>query len=130
MVIILTFNYIMPRLEGSFSDKMLLSRVPKNKEVKKEILSSKMFVRGVHYYTNRPVVVIAGNKQPFYTAHHLDILSTDAEIEKFFLSKKDIVCVVDGPDLERIDRLTQGKRENSLVYKNGERVVITSKPLY
>jgi 4-amino-4-deoxy-L-arabinose transferase-like glycosyltransferase len=130
IVIILTFNYIMPRLEGSFSDKMLLSRIPKNKEVQKEILSSKMFVRGVYYYTNRPVVVIADNKQPFYTAHPLDILSTDSEIEKFFLSKKDIVCVVDGSDLERIDRLTKGKRENSLVYKNGERVVITSKPLY
>ncbi len=130
IVIILTFNYIMPRLEGSFSDKMLLSRIPENKEVQKEILSSKMFVRGVHYYTDRPVVVIADNKQPFYTAHPLDILSTDSEIEKFFLSKKDIVCVVDGSDLERINRLTKGKRENSLLYKNGERVVITSKPLY
>ncbi len=130
MVIILTFNYILPRLEGSFSDKMLLSRMPKNEEVKKEILSSKMFVRGVHYYTSRPVVVISGSKQPFYTAHPLDILSTDSEVEKFFLSKKDIICVVDGSDLERINRLTRGKRENAVVYKNGERVVISSKPLY
>lgn len=130
IVIILIFNYLMPRLEGAFSDKMLLSQLPKDRPAKEELLCSKMFVRGVRYYTNRPVVVIDDDKQPFYTPHPLDILSTDAEIEKFFLNKEDIVCVVEESDLKRINRLTKGKRENSVVYKNGERVVITSKPLY
>jgi len=129
IVMILIFGYLMPQLEGAFSDKLLLSQIPEDKSVKKEILGSKMFVRGVHYYTNRPVVVIADDKQPFYTPHPLNVLSTDAEIKKFFLSKEDIVCVVEESDLRRINRLTQGKRENSVVYKNRDRVVITSKPL-
>jgi len=130
VVIILIFSYLMPRLEGMFSDKMLLSQLSEDKPVQEEILGSKMFVRGVRYYTGRPVVVIDDDKQPFYTPHPLNILSTDAEIEKFFLSEETIVCVVEESDLKRINRLTRGKRKNSLIYKNGDRVVITSKPLY
>ena len=129
-VIILTFNYLMPGLEGAFSDKMLLSRIPKDRPVQKKILCNKIFVRGVHYYTNWPVAVINCDKRPFYTPHPIDILSTDSELKKFFSGKKDIICVLKESDLKRIDEVTSGERKNSIAYKNGNRVVIISSPLY
>ncbi len=130
IAIILTFNYLMPHLEGAFSDKMLLSQLPKNKPIKKEILCSKIFVRGVHYYTNSPVALISSDKHPFYTPHSVDVLSADSEIEGFFLSEKDIVCVVNESDLERINQITSSRRKNHIIYKNGERTVIISRPLH
>ena len=129
MVIVLTFNYLAPRLEGSFSDKMLLSRLSKEEPVKKEILCDKMFVRGVYYYTGWPVAVINYDKHTFYTPHPIDILSKDSEIENFFLSKKNIICVIKEQGLERINNITNGKRKNRIVYKNGERIVVISEPL-
>jgi len=129
IVIVLIFNCLAPHLEGSFSDRMLSSRLLQEKSVKKEILCDKMFVRGVHYYTGWPVAVINYDKHTFYTSHPISILSKDSEIEKFFSSKKNIVCVIKEQELERINNITNGERKNRIIYRNGERIVVISEPL-
>lgn len=125
--ILLTINYIMPQVQGSFTDRDLLSKLTNKASIKKKILCNKMFVRGVYYYTRWPVAVIKYGKYPFYTPHPIEVLSPDLDLKRFFKDKEDIVCVLKGSDLEYIERATNGIRKNYIIYKNGERNVVISK---
>lgn len=47
------------------------------------LMGNKFSVRGIHFYTKQPVMVIANNSQPFWAAHNaLTVVSGKRELEK------------------------------------------------
>jgi 4-amino-4-deoxy-L-arabinose transferase-like glycosyltransferase len=121
-------NFLIPKLEGDFSNKNLNSIISKYK-VAQTIVCNKMYVRGVYYYTQRPVVVLSYERHPFYTPHPLKIIVTDKEIKDFFSKRDAVICVIKQGDLEELDRIFKGKRINKILGGEENRFIVLSKKI-
>jgi 4-amino-4-deoxy-L-arabinose transferase-like glycosyltransferase len=66
------------------------------------IIASKLFARGVHFHAGNPVVVYDRRKQPFWSDHPLDVISSDEEVSAHFAAHDKVLCVVHPGDLDRI----------------------------
>ncbi len=63
------------------------------------VLCSKMFARGVRYYTNKDIAVIGGS---YFSPHPIPMLDTKTSILEFLLNKKVVYAIVKKSDLRRI----------------------------
>ncbi len=121
-----SFLAIPAKIETAFCDYGLDKIVIEYKYQGKPILSSKLYARGVYFYTHNPVVVIDNNKQPFWSPHPVEVICNDGEISAFFGGKEGVLCVIQHDDLETLDRIFSGKRENKVLLKNFDRIVVWS----
>ncbi len=69
------------------------------------VLASKFYVRGVRYYTDRPVAVIDIAGHPFFSPHPIPFLSTDTDVDHFLRRQPATFCVVKESDLEALKRI-------------------------
>ncbi len=114
--------------EGTFSDRDLPDFIRQHsKGLRQEIVVSKLYARGVRYYTDKEVVVINDEKRAFFRPHPIEVISSNKEVEDYFNANESILCVVTKDHFERINSLTP-RRENRVLYKNFDRYVVLSKP--
>jgi 4-amino-4-deoxy-L-arabinose transferase-like glycosyltransferase len=66
------------------------------------IVAAKLFARGVHFHCGNPVVVFDKRKQPFWSDHPVEVISTDEEIRAYFEPREKVLCVLYPDDLDRI----------------------------
>ena len=71
------------------------------------LLASPLLVRGILYYTHRPVAVLSDRARPFYTPHPLPVVGT-RDLNHYLSGRGSALCVVsardwarEGPALER-----------------------------
>lgn len=115
------------RLETAFSDQGLSEIVRQYDYRGKTILCSKIYVRGVYFYTGNPVTVLnMGNKNPFWSRHPLDVISTEAEMVSFFSNKEKVLCILTEEGMERVNELFGKSRKNTLISDNLDRTVVLS----
>jgi len=86
-------------------------------ELQKEgepLMAGKFAVRGIHYYTRQPVVVIANNAQPFWAAHHaLKVIHDKRGLENFLRQHPSALVTMRLPEWHKYWRYDQfAAREN------------------
>ena len=78
----LSFSWLLPQIEPAISSKQWAERYEKSVQGRPEsgLLTSKMFVRGVSFYTDHPDIGVFSGKPDggFYTPHPIPVIS-DAE---------------------------------------------------
>ena len=115
------------RLETAFSDQGLPEIVRQYDYSGKTILCSKIYVRGVYFYTGNPVTVMnMGGKNPFWSRHPLDVISTEEEMASFFNNKEKVLCVLTDEGLEKVNELFGKSRKNTVISDNLDRAVVLS----
>ena len=115
------------KLETAFSDYDLPGIVREYGYEGKPILCEKMYVRGVYFYTGNPVLVMnMGGKNPFWSNHPLDVLSTEAEVTVFFRDKDKVLCVLTDEGREKINGFFGSTRKNTVISSNLDRVIVLS----
>ncbi len=115
------------KLETAFSDHDLPGIIREYGYEGKPIVCSKMYVRGVYFYTGNPVLVLnMGGKKPFWSDHPLDVLSTETEAVTFFSDKDKVLCVLTDEGREKINGFFGSARKNIVLSSNLDRVVVLS----
>lgn len=79
-----------------------LTAIDKSKTV---ILSSKFFVRGVRYYTDRPVAVIDINGRQFFSPHPIVFLNTPEKVRDFLSQRPVTFCILKKGNVEDVERI-------------------------
>ena len=86
-IILATIFYIRPYIEPWVSCQEI-SEVLKNiDQSNAPVLSSKFYVRGVRYYTDRPMAVIDINGKGFWSPHPIPYIDTESKLLQFVNSQ-------------------------------------------
>jgi len=70
------------------------------------IIVSKMFTRGVRYYTDKNVAVIDIPGTPFFSPHPVPFLNSDAKVREFLSRQSRTFCILKAGSLKDMKRLT------------------------
>jgi len=73
------------------------------------VLASKFYVRGVRYYTDRPMAVIDINGKGFWSPHPIPFLNTDQMVVDFFNERPVTYAVVKEGNVKDIFRILKGR---------------------
>lgn len=117
---------VFPKLETGLTEKDLPATVSHYQYQDQPILCSKLYVRGVYFYTGNPVQVVAGSKNPFWSAHPVPVLCSDEQIRAFFDNRDTLLCILSRSDWQRIEKLLIDKRDYQILSQNIDRMVIIS----
>jgi 4-amino-4-deoxy-L-arabinose transferase-like glycosyltransferase len=90
------------------------------------IVASKLYARGVNYYTGNPVAVMDSRPNPFWSPHPVPVLWQDDQIRTFFDDKPKVLCVVRPGDVRRLDRLFGPERTTQVLSDKFDRMVVLS----
>lgn len=77
----------------------------KNYETNNTILSSKFFVRGIKYYTDKEVAVIDMPGTPFFSPHPIPFLNTQEKVREFLRRQKITYAILKKNSVEDIANL-------------------------
>ncbi len=101
--------YLLPLLRGDIepylSTKASCEFLLKNYQVDNLILSSKFFVRGVKYYTDKEVAVIDIPGTPFFSPHPILFLNSDDKVRDLLRKQKVTYCILRKNAVEDISRV-------------------------
>ncbi len=81
----------------------------KNYKIDNTILSSKFFVRGVRYYTDKDVAVIDVPGTQFFSPHPIPFLNSKDKVIDFLREQKITYCVLKKNSVEDISRFAPGE---------------------
>ncbi|MFH0877809.1 MAG: glycosyltransferase family 39 protein [Candidatus Omnitrophota bacterium] len=70
------------------------------------VLASKMFVRGVRYYTDRPVAALNLNGKDFFSPHPIAFINTDEKLRVFLGSRPVTYGIVRSKEVQRLRELS------------------------
>ena len=112
-------------LKNNFSDSDLPAVVQNLTYQHQPILASKMYVRGVYFYTHNPVVVVNAEVNPFWSPHPLEVLSSAPALQAFFDGKDKVLYVVTQKDYAWLKELGF-KRRQTILSQNLNRYVVLS----
>jgi len=126
IVVLLIGSGLPPSLDRAFADAFLADVVSREEYKGQAIVTDRRYARGVYFYTGSPVVIMDHNKQPFWSPHPLEVISSDAEIERFFASRDRVLCVVEEEGAEEIEHLFEGTRVSRRIANDGHKVVLMS----
>jgi 4-amino-4-deoxy-L-arabinose transferase-like glycosyltransferase len=93
-------------IESNLSSQKACEYLLKNYAVHNTILSSKMFARGVRYYTGKDVAVIDIPGHPFFSPHPIAFLDSDAKVSDFLRQQGVTYCILKKSSVEDIERQT------------------------
>jgi 4-amino-4-deoxy-L-arabinose transferase-like glycosyltransferase len=117
---------VFPKLETALTESDLPSILATHNYSNRAILCSGLYVRGVRFYSGNPVVIMAGSKNPFWSAHPLTVLSEDQKLRDFVAARDTLLCVFTERDLDRLNNLTLADRDNIVLSRNIDRFVVLS----
>ena len=93
------------QVEALSSAKPLAKQMLAMRKDSEPLLGSKFLVRGVRYYTNEPVMVIAGKPQPFWASHPLPVVVWKNSVLDDFLAKnKTALCAIRKSEWETLSK--------------------------
>nr|MBU1328470.1 hypothetical protein [Candidatus Omnitrophota bacterium] len=104
--------------EPYISSKVSCDYLLKNYNVEGYILCSKPFVRGVRYYTDKPVAVvnISSSEDNFFSPHPIPYLHSKEELKEFLKKQPITYCVLKKSSVDEIKSLA-GKEFNFILLK-------------
>ncbi|MCB9771242.1 MAG: phospholipid carrier-dependent glycosyltransferase [Candidatus Omnitrophica bacterium] len=104
-VIIMTCALIYKHAEIWVSCKTVSEELKKYDQSNSTVLTSKFYVRGVRYYTDRPVAVIDLAGAPFFSHHPIPFLDEDNKVLKFLNTQAVTFCIVKKSSFENLERI-------------------------
>ena len=111
---------IEPYLSPQESCEYLLT----NYKVDNTILSSKFFVRGVKYYTDKEVAVIDMPGTPFFSPHPVPFLNTPGKVRDFLRGQKITYAILKKNSVEDIDQLVGGEFKYTVLKVIGNEYIV------
>ncbi|MBF0122574.1 MAG: glycosyltransferase family 39 protein [Candidatus Omnitrophica bacterium] len=113
------------RLEDYVASKNSASFLKTQPEVQGKILCSKMFLRGIRFYTNKDVALISIGRAPLFSPHPVPVLDDDAKVIDFLKTHPVTYCVLDSAAREDIQRISglMGRREELLRVMGNQYIV-------
>jgi 4-amino-4-deoxy-L-arabinose transferase-like glycosyltransferase len=115
-----------PAVDCEVADAFVKNIVIQERYGDQVILTDRRYARGVYFYTGNPVVVMDHNKQPFWSPHPLEVITSREEIESFFAGRDRVLCVVNNSDAKELDRMFEGRRISRPIAHDGDKIVLMS----
>ncbi len=120
--IILSASFAISFAEPFVSCKEVSVALKKFDQSGSTILTSKFYVRGVRYYTDRPVAVIDINGKQFFSPHAIAFLDNDTKVRDFLLTQPVTFCIVREANITDLARIAENNRFSlTLLYEHGEK---------
>jgi 4-amino-4-deoxy-L-arabinose transferase-like glycosyltransferase len=107
-ILLVTMFLGKPYTEPWVSCKAISDEFKKMDQSDSVVLSSKFYVRGVRFYTDRKMAVIDLNGKGFFTSHPIPFLNTDKKIKDFLKSQAVTWCIIRDQDIIIIERIMLG----------------------
>jgi 4-amino-4-deoxy-L-arabinose transferase-like glycosyltransferase len=126
VVVLVVGSGLPPALDRAFADAFVAGVVSREHYRGEAIVTDRRYARGVYFYTGSPIVIMDHNKQPFWSPHPLEVISSDAEIEQYFGGRDRVLCVVEEEGAEEIEHLFEGTRVSRRIANDGHKVVLMS----
>ncbi len=124
----IAFSWVLPKADAAFSSRNDVASYeglvhPDNQNF---LLASKLFVRGVSYYTGDPHVgvLIEDPKRAFYTKHAVPIFSTLEDLLKIDKEKFPVYCFLRQKELKLLKRIIDARFSTQVLETNGQRVLV------
>jgi 4-amino-4-deoxy-L-arabinose transferase-like glycosyltransferase len=102
---ILAATTVFGKLEGGLTQANLVPIIERHAYHEGTVLSSKLFARGIRFYTGCQVMVIAESPQPYWSSHPIPVISVDDSVKVLLASRDTLICVLSNGDLNRVKRL-------------------------
>lgn len=118
-------------IEPYVSSKEACEYMLKNYTVNNTILSSKAFIRGIRYYTDKDVAVTSIPGIPFFSPHPIAFLDRDEKVRDFLGKQSLTYCILNKSSVEDIQRITSGRDFKYTILKvigNGYLLKIETRP--
>lgn len=96
-------------IEPYVSSKKICEYMLKNYTINNTILSSRDFVRGLRYYTDKDVTVTSIPGIPFFSPHPIPFLDTDEKVRDFLRRQSLTYCILKKSSVEDIQRIASSK---------------------
>jgi len=96
----------------------------KNYKIDNAILSSKFFVRGVKYYTDKEVAVIDMPGTPFFSPHPIPFLNTQGKVREFLRRQKITYAILKKNSVEDIANLVGGEFKYTVLKVIGNEYIV------
>ncbi|MDO8489561.1 MAG: glycosyltransferase family 39 protein [Candidatus Omnitrophota bacterium] len=97
--------FVKSDIEPYLSTKASCEYLLKNYKFDNIILTSKFFVRGIRYYTDKETAVIDIPGTPFFSPHPVLFLNSDVKVGDFLRKQKVTYCVLKKSSVEDIQRI-------------------------
>ena len=124
----ISFGWLLPKADAAFSSRKDVASYerlvqPDNQNF---LLASKLFVRGVSYYTGDKHigVLIEDPKRAFYTKHAIPILSTREDLLKIGGHQFPVYCFLRQKELKLLRRIADSGFSISVLETNGQRCLV------
>jgi 4-amino-4-deoxy-L-arabinose transferase-like glycosyltransferase len=114
-LLIYLMAFLRQDIEPYLSPRQTCEYLLKNYKIDNAILSSKFFVRGVRYYTDKEVAVIDMPGTPFFSAHPVPFLNTPDKVRDFLRKQRVTYCVLKKNSVEDINGLISGEFKSTLL---------------
>ncbi len=88
------------------------------------ILTSKFYVRGIKFYTDRDVAVIDINGKGFFSSHPMPFLSKEEDVVEFLEKRPVTYCIVKKAQKEDLERIVQDKFKIIFIEEKGGKYIL------
>ncbi len=109
VVLLSVLLFAQPHVEPWVSCKNISEAFKKIDQSDSVILTSKFYVRGVRYYTDRSVAVIDINGKGFFSPHPIPFLDSDQKVLDFLAQQKVTYAIVKEGNVKDLKRIIEGK---------------------
>jgi len=116
-------------IEPFISSKDTCAYLFKNYKVDNTLLCSKFFVRGLRYYTDKPVAVIAPYTKNFFSPHPIPFLDSDQKVAEFLRKQSVTYCVFKKSSIEDIERIAKQEFDFAILKTIGNEYILKVQPL-
>ena len=108
LVLLIVIFLGIPMAEPWVSCKSVMDEFKTIDQSRSVILTSKFYVRGVRYYSDRPVAVINLRDKGFFSPHPIPFLSSEQKVLDFIKGEQVIYAIVRKNDLDELRRIAEG----------------------
>jgi 4-amino-4-deoxy-L-arabinose transferase-like glycosyltransferase len=98
-LLVLLLSVSAPEIEDMTSVRGKAQELMRLQHPGEPIVTDRVLVRGVTYYTQQPVVVLASKAQPFWTPHPLRILVGNEDFQSFLKTSGSVMVLMKAKDL-------------------------------
>jgi len=107
VMILLFFGFfIKGKFDPFISSKQVSAYLLNQPQQKGRVLCSKMFARGVRFFTNKDIAIVGGQ---FFSPHPVPVLKEESQLAQFFHDQTESYAIVREGDLDLIERAAKGR---------------------
>jgi 4-amino-4-deoxy-L-arabinose transferase-like glycosyltransferase len=116
--------FVNQNVEPYVSPKISCEYLLNNYKVDNIILSSKFFVRGIRYYTDKEVAVIDMPGTPFFSPHPVPFLNSPDKLLSFFRKQKVTYCILKKNNVQDVMGAISGEFKATMLKVIGNEYIL------